>query len=93
MGGTYTQVGDYLLPNLKLSEEKQQPIGVSGQRHRRYLKEHRRTTYAMLLTSRELNSYLADIDHQADEMFSRRVKQLGEAEGVTEALKVANSMA
>ena len=55
MGGTYTQVGDYLLPDLKLPEEKQQPIGVWGQRHRRYLKEHRRATYATLLTSGKLN--------------------------------------
>ena len=59
MGGTYTQVGDYLLPDLKLPEEEQPPIGVWGQRHRRYLKEHRRATYATLLTSGRLNSYLA----------------------------------
>ena len=55
MGGTYTQVGDYLLPDLKLPEEEQQPIGVWGQRHRRYLKEHRRTTYAALFTGGKLN--------------------------------------
>ena len=61
MGGTYTQVGDYLLPDLKLPEEEQQPIGVWGQRHRRYVKGHRRATYATLLTSGRLNSYLADI--------------------------------
>jgi len=77
MGGTYTRVGDYLLPDLKLPEEEQQPIGVWGQRHRRYLKEHRRTTYATLLTSAKLNSYLADIDRQAEEMFSRLVKHRG----------------
>ena len=87
MGGTYTQVGDYYLPDLKLPEEDQQPIGVWGQRHRRYLKEHRRTTYATLLTSGKLNSYLADIDRQAEEMFLRLVKQMAEAEGVTEQLK------
>ena len=87
MGGTYTQVGDYLLPDLKLPEEEQHPIGVWGQRHRRYLKEHRRATYATLLTSGRLNGYLADIDHQAEEMFSRLVKQMAEAEGVTEKLK------
>ena len=68
MGGTYTQVGDYLLPNLELPEEEQQPIGVWGQRHRRYLKEHRQAAYATLLTSGKLNSYLADIDRQAAEM-------------------------
>ena len=92
MGGTYTQVGDYLLPDLKLPEEEQQPIGVWGQRHRRYLKEHRRATYATLLTSGRLNSYLADIDRQAEEMFLRLVKQMAEAEGITEQLKADNQM-
>ena len=92
MGGTYTQVGDYLLPNLKLPEEEQQPIGVWGQRHRRYLKEHRRATYATLLTSGKLNSYLAGIDRQAEELFSRLVKQIAEAEGVTEMLKADDPM-
>ena len=92
MGGTYTQVGDYLLPNLELPEEEQQPIGVWGQRHRRYLKEHRRATYATLLTGGKLNDYLADIDRQAEELYSRLVKQMAEAEGVTETLKAANQM-
>ena len=92
MGGTYTQVGDYLLPDLKLPEEEQQPIGVWGQRHWRYLKEHRRASYATLLTSGKLNSYLADIDHQAEEMFLRLVKQMAEMEGVTEQLKADNQI-
>lgn len=92
MGGTYTQVGDYLLPDLKLPEEDQQPIGVWGQRYRRYLKEHHRATYAALFTGGKLNSYLADIDRQAEEMFLRLVKQMAEAEGVTETLKAANQM-
>ena len=92
MGGTYTQVGDYLLPDLKLPEEEQQPIGVWGQRHRRYLKEHRRATYAALFTGGKLNSYLADIDRQAGEMFLRLVKQMAEVEGVTEKLKAADPM-
>lgn len=93
MGGTYTQVGDYLLPDLKFpEEEEQQPIGVWGQRHWRYLKEHRRATYATLLTSGKLNSYLADIDRQAAVMFSRLVKQMAKAEGVTEQLKEDNQM-
>ena len=92
MGGTYTQVGDYLLPDLELPEEEQQPIGVWGQRHWRYLKEHRRATYAALFTSGKLNSYLADIDRQAEEMFSRLVKQMAEREGVTEKLKADNQM-
>lgn len=92
MGGTYTQVGDYLLPDLKLPEEEQQPIGVWGQRHRRYLKDHRRATYATLFTNGKLNSYLADIDRQAEAMFLRLVKQMAEAEGVTEKLKAADPM-
>ncbi len=93
MGGTYTQVGDYLLPpNLELPEEEQQPIGVWGQRHRRYLKDHRRATYATLLTNGKLNSYLADIDRQAAEMFLRLVKKMAETEGVTEQLKAGNQM-
>ena len=92
MGGTYTQVGDYLLPDLELPEEEQQPIGVWGRRHRRYLKEHRRATYAALLISGKLNSYLAGIDRQAEEMFLRLVKQIAEAEGVTEQLKSDNQM-
>ena len=92
MGGTYTQVGDYLLPDLKLPEEEQQPIGVWGQRHRRYLKEHRRATYVALLTSGKLTGYLADIDRQAEELFSRLVKQMTEAEGVTETLKADDPM-
>ena len=92
MYATYTRVGDYLLPDLKLPEEEQRPIGVWGQRHRRYLKEHRRASYATLLTSGKLNGYLADIDRQAEEMFLRLVKQMAEAEGVTETLKAANQM-
>ena len=90
MGGTYTQIGDYLLPDLKLPEEEQHPIGVWGQRHWRYLKEHRRASYATLFTGGKLNSYLADIDRQAEEMFLRLVKQMAEREGVTEKLKADN---
>ena len=92
MGGTYMQVGDYLLPDLKLPQEEQQPIGVWGQRHRRYLKEHRWATYATLFTGGKLNSYLADIDRQAEEMFVQLVKQMAAMEGVTEELKAANPM-
>lgn len=92
MGGTYTQVGDYLLPDLKLPEEEQQPIGVWGQRHRRYQKEHHRATYATLLTSDRLNSYLAGIDRQAEEMFLRLVKQNAAFEGITEKLKATAPM-
>ena len=92
MGGTYTRVGDYLLPDLKLPEEEQQPIGVWGQRHRRYLKEHRRATYATLFTGGKLSSYLADIDRQAEEMSVQLVKQMAAMEGVTEQLKADDQM-
>lgn len=84
--------GDYYLPCLKLPEEEQAYIGIWGQRHLRYLKEHRRVRYANLLTSGKLNSYLFDIDRQAEEMFEQLVKQMAEREGVTEQLKAANSM-
>jgi len=92
MGGTYTRVGDYFLPHLKLPEEETKPIGVWGQRHRRYLKEHKRVTYTTLLTNGKLNGYLADIDKQAEEMFSRLVEQIAESEDVTAQLKADNQM-
>lgn len=92
MGGTYTQVGDYFLPDLKLPEEEQKPIGVWGQRHRRYLKEHKRAVYTTLLTTGKLNSYLADIDQQAEGMFLRLVEQMAEREGVAEQLKAEDQM-
>ena len=88
----YELQGDYYLPCLKLPEEEQVHIGIWGQRHRRYLKEHRRVRYANLLTSGKLNGYLVDIDRQAEEMFEHLVKQMAEREGVTEQLKAANSM-
>ena len=92
-GGTYTQVGDYMLPDiLPAEEEKEANIGVWGQRHRRYLKEHRRATYATLFTGGKLNGYLADIDRQAEKLFSRLVKQMAAMEGVTEQLKADNQM-
>ena len=93
MGGTYTQQGDCYLPNLVLPTEKEtRPIGVWGQRHLRYLKECHRITYANLLTSVKLNSYLVDIDERAENMFLRLVKQMAEHEGVTERLKAENQM-
>lgn len=88
----YELQGDYYLPCLKLPEEEAVHIGIWGQRHRRYLKEHRRATYATLLTSGKLNSYLADIDRQAEELFSQLVKQVAEAEDVTETLKTDEPM-
>ena len=92
MGGTYTQQGDYILPNLTLPTEEKQSIGIWGQRHTRYLKQHRKILYYNLLTSGKLNSYLADIDKQAEEMYFRLVKQMAEREGVTEQLKAENQM-
>ena len=93
MGGTYTQQGDCYLPNLVLPTEKEtRPIGVWGQRHLRYLKECHRITYANLLTSGKLNSYLVDIDERAENMFLRLVKQMAEHEGVTERLKAENQI-
>ena len=93
MGGTYVQQGDYNLPRLSLSAEKEnRPIGVWGQRHLRYLKQHRKVLYTTLLTSGKLNSYLADIDEQAEDMFLRLVEQMAEHEGVTEQLKAENQM-
>lgn len=93
MGGAYVRQGDYLLPCLSLPAEKEnKPIGVWGQRYLRYLKQHRKALYTNLLTSGKLNSYLADIDEQAEGMFFRLVKQMAEREGVTEQLKVENQM-
>ena len=88
----YELQGDYYLPCLKLPEEEQAYIGIWGQRHLRYLKEHRRVRYANLLTSGKLNGYLVDIDRQAEKLFLRLVKQMAEREGVTEQLKAASSM-
>ena len=89
----YEQQGDYYLPCLNLPEEPEAHIGIWGQRHCRYLKGHRRALYTSLITSGKLNSYLANIDRQAEEMFSWLVKQIAEAEGVTEALKADDPMA
>lgn len=88
----YELQGDYYLPCLTLPEEEHKAIGVWGQRHLRYIKEHKRAFYANLLTSYKLNSYLVDIDEQAEQMFSRLVKQLAEKENVTENLKAENQM-
>lgn len=92
-GISYTLHGDYYLPNLVLPAEEQKEVGIWGQRHLRYIKQYRKVLYTNLLTSGKLNSYLADIDRQAKEMFSRMVKQIAEREGVTEQLKADNQMA
>lgn len=88
----YELKGDYYIPCLKIPEEEQQPIGVWGQRHLRYIKQYRKVLYLNLLTSGKLNGYLADLDKQAEEMFSRLVEQMAESEGVTEKLKADNQM-
>ena len=88
----YELRGDYYLPCLRLPETTEVHIGIWGQRHRRYLKEHRKTAYTRLLTSGRLNKYLADIDHQAEELFSQLVSQMAAAEGVTETLKASDQM-
>ena len=88
----YERQGDYYLPCLKLPEEEEQTIGIWGQRHRRYLRENRKVLYADLLTRGRLNGYLADIERQAEEMFSRMVNQIAEAEGITEKLKADDMM-
>ena len=93
LGGAYTKQGDYLLPNLALPAEKETGnIGVWALRHKRYLKHHHKVLYYNLLTSGKLDSYLADIEEQAQQLFLRLVKELAEKEGVTEQLKSADNM-
>ena len=89
---TYTQQGDYLLPDLKLPEQPKVEIGIWGKRHLRYLKNHHPIIYTNLLTSCKFTAYLANIDEQAEDMFFRLVEQLAEKEGVTERLKADNQM-
>ena len=91
-GISYILQGDYYLPDLALPDEEEQPIGVWGQRDLRYIKQHRKVLYLNLLTSGKLNAYLADLDKQAEEMFSRLVKQMAENEGVTEQFKADNQV-
>ena len=91
MNGTYEQQGYYLIPNLTVTVEEK-PIGIWGQRHLHYLKQHRKVLYYNLLTSGKLNSYLVDIDIQAEDMFFRLVNQMAECEGVTEQIKADNQM-
>ena len=92
-GGTYTQVGDYMLPDLlPAEEEKEANIGIWAMQHKRYLKQHHKVLYYNLLTSGKLNSYLADIEQQAQQLFLRLVKELAEQENVTEELKATDMM-
>ena len=89
---TYTQQGDYLMPDLKIPEQPKVKIGIWGKRHLRYLKNHHPIIYTNLLTSCKLTAYLADIDKQAEDMFFRLVNQLAKQEGVSEQLKADNQM-
>lgn len=89
----YELIGDYYFPCLTVPAEKEQPVGVWGQRHKRYLKEHRPALYNALLLSGKLNSYLADIDQQAQELFDTIIQQMAHAQGVAEELKAADQMA
>lgn len=92
-GGTYTQAGDYMLPDLLPAEEETEAnIGVWGMRHKRYLKQNHKVLYYNLLTSGKLNSYLADIEQQAQDLFLRLVKELAKRENVNEKLKAENQM-
>lgn len=88
----YELQGDYYIPRLKVPEQKEKPIGIWGQRKLQYLKEHRKILYTNLLTSGKLNEHLAEIDKQAEDMFSRLIKQMSEREGVTEQLKANDQM-
>ncbi len=92
LGGTYTQQGDYYLPDIKLPEQPEYEIGVWGQRRRRYLKEHHRVLYYNMMTKCTLYPYLAEVDQQAQDMFFRLVNEMAKREGITEQLKAAEQM-
>lgn len=92
MGGTYTQQGDYSLPDFKLPPEEDRPIGVWGQRRLRHLREHRPILYTNLKTSGQLRSHLSDVEEQANALFLRLVKDYAASEGVTEQLKATDPM-
>ncbi len=92
MGGRYEKQGDYLIPCIALPAEEEQLIGTWGQRHLDYLKQYRKVTYTNLLTSGRLNTYLADIDRQAQERFERLIEGMKQAQGITEQLKAENAL-
>ena len=89
---TYTRQGDYNLPDLRLPEQDNRPIGIWGVRRRWYLREHHRVLYYNLLTSCKLHDHLADVNEEATEMYERLVKQLAEADNITEQLKAENQL-
>lgn len=91
-GGKFLPVGAYFLPDLEVQNEVDVPIGIYGERHKRYLKQYHRIRYYNLLTSGKLNSYLTDVNGQAEETFASLVKQLAENEGITEQLKASDPM-
>ena len=92
LGGKYERQEDYLIPCLTVPTEEEQPIGIWGQRHLDYLKQHRKITYTNLLTSGRLNAYLADINRQAQERFERLIEGMKQAQGITEQLKAENAL-
>lgn len=92
MGGKYGRQGDYLIPCLTVPAKEEQPIGIWGQRHLDYLKLYRKVTYTNLLTSGRLNTYLADIDRQAQERFERLIDGMKQVQGITERLKAENAL-
>ena len=92
LGGKYERQGDYLIPCISLPAEKEQPIGTWGQRHLNYLKQYRKVTYTNLFTSGRLNTYLTDIDRQAQERFERLIEGMKQSQGITEQLKEENAL-
>ncbi len=92
LGGTYHEENGYLIPDLKLPKEEEQPIGIWGQRHLDYLKQYCKVTYTNLLTSGRLNAYLVDIDGQAQERFHRLIEGMKQAQRITEQLKTENAL-
>ena len=92
LGGTYHEESGYFIPDLRLPVEEEQLIGIWGQRHLDYLKQYRRVAYTNLLTSGKLNTYLADIDRQAQERFERLIEDMKQAQGITEHLKAENAL-
>ena len=92
LGGTYHVENGYLIPDLRLPTEEEQPIGIWGQRHLDYLKQYRKVTYTNLLTSGRLNAYLVDVDRQAQERSHRLIEGMKQAQGITERLKEENAL-